>query len=132
HVARINVLFTDNASIRDEIVLINVIADGPDDACGCGLGPRLITELHRPFVAMDILDDDLFLSAALGTFHVCEGHRSVGRACAPARAVKQVAAFDVYGRLPQDCAIVGIRIGDEGDWLAVLRLAMLSDSLMRR
>src|SRR5215468_1046148 len=86
-----------------------------------------MTELDRPLVAVDILDDDLFLRAGLGTAHVCEGYRSVRRAGASARAVKQVAAFDVHRRLPQDPVFVGVRTGGISDGLTVLRLAMLLD-----
>src|SRR5215470_14649148 len=86
-----------------------------------------MTELHRPLVALDILDDDLFLRAGLGTAHVCEGYRCVRRARASARAVNQIAAFDVQRRAPQDPAIVGVRTGGVGDGLTVLRLAMPLD-----
>src|SRR5262245_40116445 len=119
YVAGINILLADDTRTRDEIVLIDVIADCPDDARSRGLGPRLGPELHRPLIAMNVLDDDLLLCAAFFAAHICEGHRRIGRALTPAGAVKQVAAFDVYGRLPQDRAIVDVRIGDG---LRVLRL----------
>ncbi len=101
-----------------EIVLVDVIADCPDDASGGSLGLCLGPEFDYPFFSGAVLDIHLLGGAALVASHEGEFSGKVRGAFLAALPEKQVAMGDVAGVFPQDRVafdLVGVQ-----DFLLVL------------
>jgi len=89
-------------SAFNEIILIRMIADGPDNTCRRSLWLCLGPELHGPFSAEVVINDYFFRSAVFVTFDKSEGLRGLRRALLAALTIKQVPSAYVSWFLPQD------------------------------
>src|SRR5215470_19479322 len=70
----------------DEIILINVIAHSPYDACSRSFGFGFGTKFHDPFAALIIVNVDLLGSAFFIATHEGKFAGWVWSACRPARS----------------------------------------------
>src|SRR5205814_7264874 len=95
HVPDVEAAAPINVRAFDEVVLIGVIADGPDETRGGSFGARFGAELHRPATALLVFNDDLFRRVGRRSLAAdeLESADRVGRTVAAADAVVQVAAL---------------------------------------
>src|ERR1044071_1006160 len=109
--------------MTDEIVLIYMVAYGPDDARFSGFGPRFRAELDPPFTALLVLGLNLLSLALCVVLDEGNSGRRVGHTVAPPNPIEEVATLKVNRVLPhhRDAVNPFFRVGLLGVFFRLLR-----------